>query len=109
MITSIFRSVAFFQNDPLVDGTWKSVIFLRWTIIEPGVYLVAACLPCYRPLVRLVLDRVRSVAPSHDNSGNLMPDANDPRVREQRRNFEMSAYGAGKADKSRESDGELLV
>ncbi|PLB48302.1 hypothetical protein P170DRAFT_411057 [Aspergillus steynii IBT 23096] len=57
MVTSIVRCVAFFTNDPLVDGTWKSVLFLKWSIIEPGVYLIAACLPCYRPLVKLVLGR----------------------------------------------------
>ncbi|KJZ78233.1 hypothetical protein HIM_02271 [Hirsutella minnesotensis 3608] len=51
MITSILRCVAFFTNDPLKDGTWISVTFLNWSIIEPGTYLIAACLPCYKPFV----------------------------------------------------------
>ena len=55
LVTSIMRTVAFFQNDPLKDGTWASVIFLYWTIIEPGCYLIAACLPCYRPLLNLFI------------------------------------------------------
>ena len=54
-VTSILRCVAFFENDPLADGTWISVTFFNWTLIEPGVYLIAACLPCYRPLVNYAL------------------------------------------------------
>ncbi|KAF7917047.1 uncharacterized protein EAE97_012067 [Botrytis byssoidea] len=54
LITSILRCVAFFTNDPLKDGTWASVTFLNWSIIEPGVYLIACCLPSFRPLFSLV-------------------------------------------------------
>lgn len=46
------RCVAFFLNNPLEDGTWVSVTFLNWSIIEPGIYLIAACLPCFRPFIR---------------------------------------------------------
>lgn len=51
IITSAMRCVAFFTHDPLEDGTWVSVIFIVWSIVEPGVYLIAACLPCYRPFL----------------------------------------------------------
>ena len=43
--------VAFFQHNPLDDGTWSSVIFMTWSNVEPGCWLLAACLICYRPLL----------------------------------------------------------
>ncbi|KAB8296682.1 hypothetical protein EYC80_002105 [Monilinia laxa] len=52
MVTSIVRCVEFFSHDPVLDGTWSGVTFLYWSIIEPAVYLIAACLPCYRPLIK---------------------------------------------------------
>ncbi|ESZ94893.1 integral membrane protein [Sclerotinia borealis F-4128] len=52
MITSIVRCVEFFTHNPVEDGTWNGVRFLYWSIIEPAVYLIAACLPCYRPLIK---------------------------------------------------------
>lgn len=48
--------MAFFVHDPLADATWISVTFLIWSIVEPGVYLIAACLPCYRPLIKFILE-----------------------------------------------------
>ncbi|KAB8270073.1 hypothetical protein BDV30DRAFT_250951 [Aspergillus minisclerotigenes] len=65
MITSIIRCVAFFQHDPLEDGTWASVTFVNWSIIEPGVYLLAACLPCYRPLIKALCQRRPRGSPNH--------------------------------------------
>lgn len=62
MLASILRCVAFFQNDPIVDGTWTAVTFLNWSIIEPGVYLIAACLPCYRPLFKLIRGETKPIA-----------------------------------------------
>ncbi|KAL9085408.1 MAG: hypothetical protein Q9159_004697 [Coniocarpon cinnabarinum] len=59
-VTSVMRCVAFFQNNPLIDGTWASVIFLRWSIVEPGCYLIAACLPTYRPLLRYLKEKLSS-------------------------------------------------
>ncbi|KAJ6021167.1 hypothetical protein N7540_006671 [Penicillium herquei] len=57
LATSIARTVTFFKHDPVVDPTWIAVTFLIWSIVEPGVYLIAACLPCYRPLIKFVLER----------------------------------------------------
>ncbi|KAM0794239.1 hypothetical protein BDR22DRAFT_776243, partial [Usnea florida] len=51
LIASIFRFMAFFQNNAITDGTFASVDLMSWTIIEPGIYLVAACLPPLRPLI----------------------------------------------------------
>lgn len=54
LVTSICRTVAFFTHNPLIDGTWESVIFLMWSNIEPGCYLIAACLLSFRPLINLL-------------------------------------------------------
>ena len=54
LITSIIRCVEFFLNNPLEDGTWASVTFLVWSIVEPGVYLIAACLLCFRHLFNYI-------------------------------------------------------
>lgn len=51
LITSILRFAAFFATDAFDDGTWASVTLMQWCIIEPGVYLIAACLVAYRPLI----------------------------------------------------------
>lgn len=50
LITSILRFVAFFETAVFLDGTWYSVTTHTWTIVETGCYLIAACLPSFRPL-----------------------------------------------------------
>lgn len=41
------------------DVTWYSVSTMTWTLVEPGVYLIAATLPSLRPLVRYVFKDVK--------------------------------------------------
>ncbi|TEY28882.1 hypothetical protein BOTCAL_0994g00010 [Botryotinia calthae] len=50
LATSILRFDSFFKGSALSDGTWSSVDLMTWTLVEPDVYLIAACLPTYRPL-----------------------------------------------------------
>ena len=50
LVTSIIRFASFFTTDAVTDGTWASVNLMTWTVLEPGVYLIAACLLTYRPL-----------------------------------------------------------
>ncbi|OAG06095.1 uncharacterized protein CC84DRAFT_1044209, partial [Paraphaeosphaeria sporulosa] len=50
LVTSIIRFVAFFT--PIVDGTWAAVSLLTWIIIEPSIYLWAACMLAFKPLLR---------------------------------------------------------
>lgn len=52
MVTGIVRLVYFFQIDLFADVTFNSVGTMTWTLIEPGVYLIAATLPSLRPLIR---------------------------------------------------------
>ncbi|PYI08357.1 hypothetical protein BO78DRAFT_395729 [Aspergillus sclerotiicarbonarius CBS 121057] len=114
MITSICRCVAFFTNNPLIDGTWISVTFLNWSIIETGVYLIAACLPCYRPMVKLVLERTRTaVGSGYSSRGSKVTSANRPpnlqRIHSTDQDVEMATHLSRKLDFSRESDEQNLV
>jgi hypothetical protein len=51
LATSILRFDSFFKGNAVADGTWASVDLMTWTLVEPDVYLIAACLPTYRPLL----------------------------------------------------------
>lgn len=57
VITSIIRLVYFWNIDGQADVTWAAVRLGQITIAEPGVYLIAACLPTYRSLFRTFKER----------------------------------------------------
>ena len=67
LATSILRFTSFFHGSAVEDGTWGSVDLMTWTIIEPDVYLIAACLPTYRPLL------VKILAKSKVSLTSMMP------------------------------------
>lgn len=52
LIASISRFATFFRNDAITEGTFSSVELMSWTIIELGIYHIAACLPALRPLAQ---------------------------------------------------------
>ena len=52
MITSILRFAAFIDTDDTTDPTWRSTKLAIYGITESGVYLIASCLPIYRPILR---------------------------------------------------------
>jgi hypothetical protein len=54
LITSIIRFVLFWNINGQSDATWAGVKLGLITVAEPGVYLIAACLPTYRHLFRSV-------------------------------------------------------
>lgn len=53
LITSILRFTEFFLHNPEVDLTYSVVYLLVYSICESGIYLVAACLPTFKPLANL--------------------------------------------------------
>jgi hypothetical protein len=57
-VSSCVRFAIFFQGDAFKDPTWESVVLITWTVVEAGVYLIAACLPHLRPLILHVFGRV---------------------------------------------------
>ena len=52
MIGAIIRFVLFMRTNLVSDITWDSVPTMTWTTAEPSLYLIAACLPALRPLLR---------------------------------------------------------
>ncbi|KAL4948120.1 hypothetical protein BDW69DRAFT_199121 [Aspergillus filifer] len=106
MVTSIVRCVTFFRNDPLTDGTWNDVTFLNWGIIEPGVYLIAACLPCYRPLVQLIIDWYRRRSSQSNSTGSPQPPLSRGSLHNQggKSIIKTAAYSVEHADRRQESD-----
>ncbi|KAF2252600.1 hypothetical protein BU26DRAFT_394231, partial [Trematosphaeria pertusa] len=59
IIASIIRTVVFARTDPLVDITFTNTALVNWTIIEPGMYLLAACALSFKPLFRMVAKALR--------------------------------------------------
>ena len=55
LIASIFLFTNFFQKNAIIDGTFASVDLMSSTIIEPGIYMVAAYLPPLRPLIHRIV------------------------------------------------------
>ena len=51
MIASCVRTNLFLNTNAFSDPTWASVTLISWTTAEPGIVLIAACLPVLRPLV----------------------------------------------------------
>ena len=49
---AIFRFVLVMRTDLISDITWNSVQTMTWTTAEPSLYLIAACLPALRPLLK---------------------------------------------------------
>lgn len=54
-MASIWRFAEFFSENAFDDGTWASVNLVVWCCVEPGVYLIAACLLALRPLLNFIL------------------------------------------------------
>ncbi|KAF2152520.1 hypothetical protein K461DRAFT_148314 [Myriangium duriaei CBS 260.36] len=68
LITSILRTVVFFNHDGVIDGTWTSPILLVWTVVEPGCYCIASSLMCMRPLLNLIFNKALQVASQRSRS-----------------------------------------
>lgn len=54
LVTSIVRFVIFHSINSQTDGNWVAARLGCISIAESGVYLIAACLPVYRSLLRTV-------------------------------------------------------
>ncbi|KAK2598905.1 hypothetical protein QQS21_005647 [Conoideocrella luteorostrata] len=76
LATSILRFSEFFRDSAVEDGTWSSVSLMIWCIVETNVYLIAACLPTYRPvLIHLFGSGVLSQSQRQGAHGEAAPRA----------------------------------
>ncbi|KAH8706030.1 integral membrane protein [Talaromyces proteolyticus] len=64
LITSIVRFYEFYVTNAEVDGTWSGATLDLWSAVEPGIYLITACIPSYRPLIRFFQKRNKGSVPS---------------------------------------------
>lgn len=81
-MASIVRFAIYSHSNSFKDGTWASANLMILTSLEPGVYLMAACFPTYRPLVPRV---VQFVSSSSILSRTLKQDTGD---------IDLPAYGS---------------
>lgn len=44
LVASILRFAEFVSTNAFDDGTWASTNLVIWVCVEPGIYLIAACL-----------------------------------------------------------------
>lgn len=68
LVSSVVRFYAFYTTDAGSDRTWVAVDLVIWTLAETSIYLIAACLPLYRPLVRRVWRKL-GLATVNDSTG----------------------------------------
>jgi hypothetical protein len=76
LVASIIRFNSFFHGNAIADGTW-TVELPIWTMVEPNIYLLAACLVTYHPLLnefRIITGRIQRSALSR--SGKSSSTAN---------------------------------
>ncbi|KAJ5101296.1 hypothetical protein NUU61_003518 [Penicillium alfredii] len=57
LVTSIMRFVIFTRGNAVTDGSWSSTDLMSWSVAEPDIYLISACLPTLRPLLNRIFGR----------------------------------------------------
>jgi hypothetical protein len=50
----MIRFTGFFEANAAEDVTWTASKLITLSVTESGMYLIAACLPTYRPLTKLI-------------------------------------------------------
>ncbi|CAD6582767.1 MAG: hypothetical protein ASARMPREDX12_001032 [Alectoria sarmentosa] len=58
IVSAALRMNFFFRKDVFLDPTWTAVPLQEWSLVEPGVYVIAACLPTLRPLLVQLTPRI---------------------------------------------------
>lgn len=64
----------FFELNALSDNTWASVQLMSWTLAEPGIILICACVPSIWPILRRLnivnsMSRKSGYSPQKGKSG----------------------------------------
>lgn len=82
-MTSIIRFSGFFSEDAVTDATWHGRKLIILTIVETGVYLIAACLPTFRPLAVFLCTRkpILPLEMGHSRSGANIIKSGLPQAR----------------------------
>jgi hypothetical protein len=67
-VASFISMAYFFHLNAFSDSTWASIQLMSWTLAEPGVVFICACLPALWPLVLVFLPRITT---ARTKSGNI--------------------------------------
>ncbi|KAJ5093421.1 hypothetical protein N7456_009282 [Penicillium angulare] len=69
LVTSIMRFVIFAKGNAVQDGSWSSTDLMAWSVAEPDIYLISACLPTLRPILYKLFGKDGSTANSTSRYG----------------------------------------
>ncbi|KAJ5267115.1 hypothetical protein N7478_009923 [Penicillium angulare] len=69
LVTSIMRFVIFARGNAVKDGSWSSTDLMAWSVAEPDIYLISACLPTLRPILYKLFGKDGSTANSTSRYG----------------------------------------
>lgn len=86
IVTSVIRFASFFGSSSFTDSTWTSVEHMTWTQVEPGVYLISACMPTWRPVVEMILPPIISATKSSVFRSGKKRSMNDDSIQLQAHN-----------------------
>ncbi|TRX88390.1 hypothetical protein FHL15_010703 [Xylaria flabelliformis] len=70
-IASIIRFALFIEYNALTDPTFTDVQLLSWTVAEPGIIFISACLPVLRPLIVRFASAAGLTSTNHSGSFEL--------------------------------------
>ncbi|RAL07151.1 uncharacterized protein BO97DRAFT_326969, partial [Aspergillus homomorphus CBS 101889] len=54
LIASLITLFEFSRTNAVSDSTWTGALLILWAIIETGMYLIAACMISYPPLIKYI-------------------------------------------------------
>ncbi|KAI1123324.1 hypothetical protein F5Y10DRAFT_270188 [Nemania abortiva] len=77
-IASIIRFALFIRYNALTDPTFTDVQLLSWTVAEPGVIFISACLPVLRPLIVRWASALGWASTSNSRSFELQQGSSGP-------------------------------
>ncbi|KAH9983959.1 integral membrane protein [Xylariaceae sp. FL0662B] len=66
-VASFIRISLFFSLDAFSDTTWVSIKLMSWTIAEPGVIFICACMPSLWSIIVFIIPSIGSL---RNRSGN---------------------------------------
>ncbi|KAJ5292192.1 hypothetical protein N7478_001443 [Penicillium angulare] len=69
LVTSVMRFVIFAKGNAVQDGSWSSTDLMAWSVAEPDIYLISACLPTLRPIMWKLFGKDKSTTNSNSRFG----------------------------------------
>ncbi|OOF91917.1 hypothetical protein ASPCADRAFT_210824 [Aspergillus carbonarius ITEM 5010] len=71
LVASIISLFEFFTTNATTDNTWTGALLVIWAAVEIGMYLIAACMISYQPLVKYLWRMIYSRSKGSSGDGSL--------------------------------------